>query len=110
MSINAENISFIIGIIGIVGAIFTIYHYFKNPQIKEEKTNALQSQAMKFMQESNDSRFKLMQQQITDAMSLATNHIHTVDTKVEALSKDVRALGLDVAKLGTIIEERIPKK
>ena len=101
------NITFCIGILGII---FTIYHYFKNPQIKAEKTEALISQQLKYIQESNDRRFCDMQREIKEVLTTSQNHIHTVDTKVEALAAIVGQIGKDLVRLGTIIEERIPKK
>jgi prophage DNA circulation protein len=98
------------GIFGIGGVVFTIYHHFKNPQIKTEKTDALQAQAMSFIQESTDRRFSEMQNKITEAMTLASNHIHTVDTKVDALKTEVENLGKEVVRLCTTINERVPKK
>ena len=102
-----SNITFGIGIIGVI---FTVYHYFKKPQIDAEKIDALTGQQLKYMQESTDRRFCEIHEEIKSVLAMSQNHIHTVDTKVEALTKDVRNLGLDVAKLGTIIEERIPRK
>ncbi len=105
-----ELISVIMGIFGIGGVVFTIYHHFKNPQIKTEQTDALQSQAMDFMQKSTDRRFCEMQKQITESMTLATNHIHTVDVKVDAVKKDVETIGKDIVRLETTIKERMPKR
>lgn len=105
--ITPSNIMFAIGILGVI---FTIYNYFKNPQIKGEKIDALFDQRMKFLQESNDRRFAEIHDEIRAITATNQNHLHTIDTKVEALAENVRCMGLDVAKLGTIIEERIPRK
>ena len=40
----------------------------------------------------------------------SNNHIHTVDTKVDKVQEIIASMGKEITKLGTIIEERIPKK
>ena len=42
-------------------------------------------------------------------MSLAQNHIHTVDIKVDKVVENVTRMSNEIVKLATIIEERIPK-
>lgn len=96
--------------LGIIGTIFTVYSYFKNPQIDGDKRDALAEQSLKFYIESTDRRFADMQSQLTESLKLATNHIHTVDTKVDKTNEAVIAMGKEITRLGTIIEERIPKK
>lgn len=51
-----------------------------------------------------------MQKNIHESFNLAQNHIHTVDTKVDKLVETVGQLSNEVTKLGTIIEERVPRK
>ena len=51
-----------------------------------------------------------MQQSIRDAFTLAQNHTHTVDTKVDKLIDAVVKAELGIVRLATVIEERIPKK
>jgi hypothetical protein len=104
--ITPSNITFGFGVLAIL---FSTYNYFRNPQIKADKTDALFAQQLRFFNESNDRRFAEIQRENKEALVLATNHIHTVDTEVKNLSKLVTQLSIDVAKLGTIIEERIPK-
>jgi spore coat polysaccharide biosynthesis predicted glycosyltransferase SpsG len=79
-----------------IGVLFMIYNSFKNPQIKSEKTDALLTQ-----------RFDLFQK---DFNNLKDNHIHTIDVKLEENGKNITSLVVEVAKLSTIIEERIPHK
>lgn len=101
------NVMFVVGLIGIL---FTVYNSFRNPQIDSDKKDALLAQQLQFMNESTERRFTEMAERLTQAMGLAQNHIHTVDTKVETLNTTVGAMGIQIATLGTIIEERIPKK
>jgi len=105
--LTIPNITFCIGMLSII---FTVYHYFKNPQIKGEKVDALFDQRMKFVQESNDRRFTEVHEEIKAVTATNQNHLHTVDKKMDALTKTVEQMGKDIVKLSTIIDERIPKK
>lgn len=120
-------------ILGLLGTIFTVYHYFKNPQIELDKKQAINDErdknkatvadqeavknktellAQQFLSEKEDNnrRFTELGEALKSSMTLAQNHIHTVDTKVDALTKEVGCLENSITKLGTIIEERIPRK
>lgn len=92
--------------IGIIGVIFTVYHYFRNPQIRTDKRDAIQEQQFKWVQETTERRFKDIQGNFTDLLSLNQNHLHTIDTKIEVLNEIVSSLGKDIVKLQTIVEER----
>ena len=105
--LTAQNIMFLIGLISIL---FSVFLYFKNPQIKSEKTDALLEQRLQFERESTQRRFKDMQDGITAATALAQNHIHSVDVKVDGLTALVSQMGKDIVRLSTIIDERIPRK
>lgn len=96
-------------VLGFLGVIFAVYNYFRNPQISADKTDALLSQQIKWMMEQNESRFSNVQDRFNSLLLQSNNHIHTVDTKVEALVTTVTTMGLAIAKLGTIIEERVPR-
>ena len=94
---------------GIVGTIFGVYKHFKDPQIKSEKIDALMTQQMRHMTESAEARFKTMQESFNALLLQSNNHIHTVDTKVENLNATVAQMSNQITRLGTIIEERIPR-
>lgn len=100
--------------LGIIGIIFGVYHYFKNPQIEEEKKAGLLAQQVQWEKESTDKRFAEMGSRMDAALALAQNHTHTVDVKVDALTSMVNAMNLtitgEITKLSTIIDERIPAK
>lgn len=96
--------------LGMLGIIFGIYRYFRDPQVNSEKTEALIVQKDALTGIDYDRRFSQMQQNITDSMTLAQNHIHTIDVKVDALQSIINQMGKDVTRLSTIIDERIPKK
>ena len=97
-------------VLGILGVLFAVYRYFKDPQTQEEKKASLLAQQVQYTIEANERRFSEMQNNIKDSFALGQNHIHTVDTKVDALSLSVDKMGKDLVRLATIIEERIPQK
>ena len=107
--LSASNIAFIIGIFGVLGVIFTVYNYFKDPQIKGDKRDALLAQQVQWQNEGNERRFKEIQDNFQGMLLQSNNHIHTVEVKVDSLATSVNCMGNEVTKLSTIIEERIPK-
>jgi hypothetical protein len=116
--ITPQNIMFVLGIFGVV---FGVYHYLTKPQIQLDKQQALNKQAVdskdtaliqqiQWEKESNAKRFNDLQIEIKEAMTLAQNHIHSIDLKVDRVSETVNSMGQEITRLGTIIEERIPRK
>lgn len=105
--VTTSGVTFILGVLGVI---FATYKYFKDPQNEEEKKAALLAQQVNASMESVDRRFKEMQDNFKDLLLQSNNHIHTVDTKVEALSLAMSSMSNSITKLSTIIEERIPKK
>lgn len=78
---------------------------------KEMETKALiLAEQVKNKDVENERRFNEMGVRLDTAFALAQNHIHTVDTKVDELIKTVGIMSNEITKLGTIIEERIPRK
>lgn len=96
-------------VLGIAGVIFGIYQYFRNPQISEDKKLALLAQEVKYTAASVEERFILMQKNFESLLLQSNNHIHTVDTKVDALATDMTQMSREIVRLATIIEERIPR-
>lgn len=109
-SISANDIGFILGILGVIGIIFTIYNYFRNPQIKQDKLDAILQERIKATNETNEIRFKNMNDSFNSLVLQTNNHIHTVEECVKNLETKVNSLTVGITKLSTIIEERIPKK
>lgn len=112
--LTPSNIMFVLGIIGII---FTVYNSFRKPQIDSDKTDialkaqsTLLEQRFQWNQEGSDKRFKEIQDNFQSLLLQSANHIHTVDTKVEALSATVAELSNNITRLTTIIEERVPRK
>ena len=85
--------------IAIGGVAFGIYHFFRNPDIKNNT-------AIKLLQEQLKGERELSKQ----AISTNQNHMHTLTNEVNNLKKTVNDTGIQLAKLATIIDERIPKK
>lgn len=115
--LTLSNIAFVLGLLGMI---FTVFNYFKDPQTELDKRQAvdqtqvdgkaaLLAQQVQYDKESTERRFSEMGSRIENAMTLAQNHIHTVDTKVEVLNGSVNGMAREVVRLSTIIEERMPK-
>lgn len=115
--LTTTNILFAITIIGVL---FSIYRSYHNPQEDLEKKQAvsesevdgkaqLLAQQVQWQKEATERRFSEIQVSIKDSMSLAQNHIHSVDVKVENLTTVVGTLNTEITRLATIISERIPR-
>lgn len=120
--ITPQNIVFSLGIIGMI---FGIYKMFHDPQVELDKQQDLDKQKsgsdVKLLgyqitadREATDRRFSEVMARMDTALTLAQNHTHTVDVKVDALTGVVNVMNVQITKemtrLGTIIEERFPKK
>lgn len=79
-----------------IGLVFTAINYFRNPQINLEKNEGLMSMSISQLQK--------------DLANLRDNHVHSIDQKIDAQGASIRDLAIQVTRLQTIIEERIPKK
>ena len=91
--LTPQNIMFVLGIMGVI---FGVYHYFKTPQINSQIVEALLNE-----------KFEALSKEI---QNLKDNHIHTLENKIADNKTDIQNLALQVTRLGTIIDERIPKK
>jgi len=128
-----DIVSLIGSSISFIGIIFIVYHFFKNPQISSEKEQIKIEENMKdkasiisqkevenkaavlekqfqWYMEVNQQKFCDMGKRLDEAFILAANHTNTVDKKVDKLVESTNILGLEVSKLSTIIEERMPRK
>lgn len=104
INLTSANITFIIGLLGVL---FTVFNYFRNPQIQSDKLDALMKQNLEFIAREFNARFKSLDEQFAN---LRDNHVHTLETKIDNNNKDLARMAVEVAKLTTIIDERIPKK
>ena len=115
-----------------IGVIFSVYLHLRKPaedlehkqivsdkelgtkatllaQKEVENKATLLAQQVEWEKIANEKKFTEFGLRLDGAMLLATNHIHTVDTKVDKLSIDLNGISVEIAKLTTIIEERIPR-
>lgn len=93
--ITVPNVTFILGLLAIM---FSIYSYFRNPQINSEKIDALLTQKLNDI----ESQVRLFQN------SLQT-HIQSDVVSFGNLNQHIVEVDKSVVKLTTIIEERIPR-
>jgi len=126
--LTTSNIMFTLGVIG---TIIGVYKSINNPQKELEKGQAINeerdkskatlleqkevdtkaqllAQQMNTERENNNRRFEELGKRLDASFLLASNHIHTVDTKVDILTKEVSGLTNKITELATIINERIP--
>ncbi len=116
--------SYITFALGIIGVIFGIYKMFHDPQVSLDKQQDLDKQEAenkagileeraKWDREQYEKRFADMSVRLDAAFTLAQNHTHTVDVKVDSLIGSVNAMNLEMTKaitrLDTTISERFPK-
>jgi len=104
--ITPSNITFVLGLIAII---FSIFNYFRTPQIEQDKEGSLLAQSVDIEKAATAERFKELGTRLDTSLSLAQNHIHTVDTKVDGVIGSLNAMNVQITKLATIIEERIPR-
>lgn len=128
--LTPQNITFVVGMLGVI---FSVFMYFRKPQEDLETQQALLgkdiggkatllaqeeakgkasllAQQVQLTTDANEKKFAELSQRLDASMTLAQNHIHTVDTKVDGLISTMASLKSDVVRLTTIIEERIPRK
>lgn len=83
-------------VLGGVGMCFTAYYYITKPQIRADKDDALIQQSVSQLQK--------------DLANLRDNHIHSLDLRLEENNKGLSALTIQVTRLSTVMEERMPKR
>jgi len=96
---NQETLSIIIQVATLGGVIFAIFKFFRDPDVKADK-------AIDILKEQN----KLEKQISIQAIKTIQNDIHTLTNEVGEHRRRIDDLCIGIAKLQTIIEERIPKK
>lgn len=91
--LTTQNISFAVFIIGIL---LTVYNSIRNPQIKSEKNDIIISDRMAAVEKA--------------VLDIRETHIRSVEHDIKLLNATINALSLNMTKLSTIIDERIPKQ
>ena len=104
---TASNITFTLGLLAIL---FSVYSYFKTPQVDAEKKDALLAQQVQWQTEATEKKFTEMNERFNGLLLQSNNHIHTLDTKIDALIDRHSSNTKELVRLSTIIEERIPRK
>lgn len=104
LQFTPSTITFVLGLLGIM---FTVYNYFRDPQIRSDQIDALMKQNLEFISKEFSARFKFLDEQFAN---LRDNHVHTLETKIDSTNKDMGLMAVEIGKLSTIIEERIPKR
>jgi hypothetical protein len=110
----------ILAAVALISLVFSAYNYLRNPQQQLDKRQAVEhtdiegkaqilAQQVQWEKELNEKKFAEFGTRLDASMTLAQNHIHTVDTKVDALVISMNTLSNEVTRLTTIIEERIPR-
>lgn len=93
---SLDQLSWIIGVVGLLGIVFTVYKYFRDPQIRTEKLDAVM-----------ELRLNNMEQSIQKMIS---NHLPHIDAKINGIQSQLAEQDKTLVRLATIIEERIQKK
>ncbi len=111
--------------LAIISIAFTVWGKITTPQKDLDKQQALTEKdvdtkagvlAIQFQndRETTRDKFKEMGERLDNAFTMASNHTHTVDIKVDKLIEGVNSMNLSMTKelatLTAIINERIPKR
>jgi hypothetical protein len=80
----------------LIGVLFLIWKSIQGPQEKSEKSDILLSAALKQVQ--------------ADLSNLRDNHVAHLDMKLQDTNDAVQKLAIELTRLNTILEERLPKK
>lgn len=117
----------------VITMIFGIYLYFHKPQEDIETRQALTdkevtskatvlaqkevenkasllAQQVEWEKIANEKKFSEIGLRIIDSFTLAQNHTHSVELKVDVLISTVSNLNNKMTELSTIINERIPSR
>ena len=120
--ITIPNVTFALGFLAMI---FGVYNYFRKPQedldkrqaVSEKEVDskaALLAQQVQWQKERTDKRFEEMATTLKDSTAMAQNHIHTIDVKIDSWVETSNSwhvqMSNQMARLETIIDERIPKK
>lgn len=104
--ITFENITFLIAI---VATIFSVYHFFRKPDLEADKR-------ITETEKETDKRLCLLEQLLKSERSkneLLTdtqkNHLHSIENKVDKNNENIKTLTSEIVKISTILEERLPK-
>ena len=86
----------IIFALGLLGTMFTIYNYFRDPQVKSEKNDAV-----------TDIKIGTLE---ANMKTVLENHLPHIDQRLNNFQMSIDHINQNIVRLTTIIDERIPKK
>lgn len=88
--------SMIMFLLGILGMIFTVFNYFRNPQISSDKNDVVISSELKALTEK--------------LQLLINNDIHEIKNNMQNMRLEMTDIAVRMGKVETIIEERVPRR
>ena len=86
--LTIQNITFTLGVLGIL---FTVYKYFRDPDIESDKKSSI-----------FDYRLTTIEKQLS-------NDIQHFDAMLKDVHQDISEVKTKVVQLATIIDERVPR-
>ena len=95
MVLDAQNLSYVLGILGLISILLTAYNSYRNPQIDTDKTTLKLREDIDTLKEIVDE--------------VKEKHLRAVEQDLRKLSDTIQQLSTTVVKLSTIIEERVPR-
>ena len=104
--ITQSNVIFTIGILSGLYAFFKLVIF---PQKQSKAKDQLDDQKAKFLRSEYDKKFVSLDERLAEVTKNNQNHLHTIDTKLDALTKMIVDLGKDVIRLETTLNIKLPK-
>ena len=104
-----ESLQIVQNIAILGGMVFGVYIYFRKPQEtldkqfaineKEEQGKAMiLAQQLQWEKDSNERRFKELNDQLTAQTALAMNHTHATDVKIDNLASLMGSMNVNFSK------------
>ncbi|MBP8994104.1 MAG: hypothetical protein KBG30_09885 [Bacteroidales bacterium] len=94
-----ENLQLAISVITLLSFVFVAYRTFRDPDVSADKSISLLKDQLLYERKITDEAIKTQQ-----------NCIRSLEKEVADQKDEIKKLNETVIRLGTIIEERIPKK
>lgn len=104
--ITQSNVMFVIGLIGIG---FTVFKSIFDPQKKSETNDLLMDQKADFLRSEYDKKFISIDDRLNELAKNNQNHLHTLETKLDALTKLVVDNGKDLVRIETTMNIKLPR-
>jgi hypothetical protein len=103
MNITGSDIAYGIAVLSVI---FSVYNYFRNPQIRTDKENVKLSEEIATLKRDIGTMQMNFDKQIVE---IKTNHLANMEKDIKDLTGSIGTLNIAMAKLSTIIDERIPR-